>query len=1665
MATAAAIAAALIPTGAGAQAGDTTSVNYTYGERTYTRQMEKLTRGLIAVKTDEGVYLGWRLLGDEGSVSSILTAPAFDVYKNGTKIDTVKTSTNYLDKTGKTTDSYSVAIEGSEELCEAVSVRQESWFDIPMQKPEAFKLDEETSYEYSVGDCSTGDLDGDGEYEIVVKWDANAKDNSQSGISGNVIFDAYKQDGTRLWRIDLGRNVRGGAHYSQFLVYDFDMDGKAEMTVQTAPGSKDGKGNYVTDASADANIKATDNTKEYINEGGYNLTSDEFLTVFDGMTGRAVDTIYYPNQRVAAYVWGDTYGNRCDRFTASVANMDGQRPYAVYMRGYYMRQSGGSSERQAACAVSFDGQRLNCKYSFDTFDTDGYSGKSGSVSYNGNTYKGVNGYVKGNEIYVGNGNHNCTVADVDNDGRDEVITGAICYEITDDDRLGVRWCTFMEHGDALHIGDYDPTHDGFEFFTVHEDGGPNTKSGKTVEIGFGMSVIDANDGSIIFHEQASADTGRGVMANIGMGGYYQIWSAKNGLYMANGGDSFTAGSKSGLSQNFRIFWDGDLNDELLDGTGITSWNGWGMDKIFTANGCVQINGTKANPALQADLFGDWREEVAYPLGDSSAVRVYTTTDLTDYKLPTLMHDPVYRSGVAAEQTAYNQPPHIGFYLADDIFRTKLIGIDVSAPDKTEYSVGEQLDQTGMIVTGSYDDGSNYELTGYTLSGYDPQSAGEQTITVEYRGFSKSFTVNVNTDFTCDSKGMITGYVGSDTTAVIPDRINGVEITGIAENALDGTSIRQLYVYDNIETIEKNGFENITIYCYEGSDAHLYAVENNVPYVLLERASYDYLMNVSFDEDQYIGLSMYQVGQSQSAQIGNVNYTVGGRRQGGDGTTGFGVSAADENSYLRASVGQFATNGRNAFMTFAESPVISADYDSVLSFDLMIPYMESKHEAGQEISAYARIQDADGTIDWISKNELGIEYDTWYGYSLIYHKGSYYRALSDADGALISLTDLGGTTSDTGISKIEFIQEAGSFRMGSNTYIAFDNMKMYTTTTALSDVYVNVKDENGNAVSDAAVTVGTLTRETDEDGVAEFMLPAGIYTASVKAEDYEEKTAAVAAYKSEVTKKISLSRVFIPVEEVKLPESASAAIGEKLNLNMVKTPENATVREAKWTSDNESVISADEDGQLTAKSAGKALITVDCDGVSASCEVTVYDTSSYTQVPTTVEIYGAPNLEYIPLNGVNTDTKLTASVYDQNGVPIKNASVSWSCEGAQVMGGTLIVTPDAKEGTAVITASCGDASAEKEIELVSIISGAEVIVNTTFDEAKELKVVQGTTETEVTCGDLTYGGGERGSGGSASIGVWGNTESNGNVYITGGSSGWSSSGRNSYIIFDKTHSLYDRSKQYLFEADIYFGANASPITLSNGVVISPASTGMESQKWFRYVLVHADNKLTQYIFDDKNELVSMNDVTATDNTPIYRLDFGTGGEEGTVRIDNMHYYAMESVMSRLSVKVFNTENEPLSGADVSIGALGKTTNIQGRTAFDLPIGCYDIAVSKDGMPTVRESAVLDGDSQSVSVTYAPHINTMPYIITGEVTGGVLKMSLLENEDRGVEGEKRFYAAFRQGGRLIGLTSVKTTSKTGTKNRTIMVPEGTDSIICYAWTGDNEPVAEATEVSLN
>ncbi|MEU3644724.1 rhamnogalacturonan lyase [Lentzea sp. NPDC034063] len=553
-------------------------------------------RGLVSIRSvrGDGNFVSWRLLGSDAA------DVAFNVYRDGVKVTRapVTTATSYLDAGAPATASYSVRqVSGGVES--AAATRSVGTLatsrDVPIQSPGSG---------YVANDASVGDLDGDGEYEIVLKWDpADAKDNSQAGRTGNVYLDAYKLSGARLWRVDLGRNIRAGAHYTQFQVFDYDGDGRAEIAVKTADGTRSGTGQVIGNASAD-----------HRNSDGYVLTGPEFLSVFRGTDGAVLDTENYVPPRGTVSSWGDSYGNRVDRFLAATAYLDGSRPSIVMARGYYTRS--------VISAWDFRGGQLTQRW---TFDSASQSNRS---------------------AWEGKGNHNLSIADVDADGRDEVVYGSMAI---DDNGRGL-WQNSTHHGDALHVGDFIPSRPGLEVFKPSE---------WTTEVSHWMG--DARTGQIIWSAPScGCDNGRGVAADIWAGNPgAEAWSASvGGLRSATTGAQVAARKPGSI--NFVIWWDGDAQRELLNGTTIDKYGPNGDTRLLTGSGVASNNGTKSTPALQADILGDWREEVIWRTSDSSALRIYSTTEPTTIRRASLMEDRQYREAVAWQNTAYNQPPHPSF---------------------------------------------------------------------------------------------------------------------------------------------------------------------------------------------------------------------------------------------------------------------------------------------------------------------------------------------------------------------------------------------------------------------------------------------------------------------------------------------------------------------------------------------------------------------------------------------------------------------------------------------------------------------------------------------------------------------------------------------------------------------------------------------------------------------------------------------------------------------------------------------------------------------------------------------------------------------------------------------------------------------------------------------
>ena len=740
---------------------------FDYSAQLFPRQMEKLSRGLCGVAvSDTEAYLSWRLLATDAA------DVAFDLWRQDgesyVKLNSepLTQGTNFTDrayrsdaaatywvtvceagktdkpaaekqKSGKKSSDESAVEPGSRFTLAANSVGK-NYISIPLQTPER----------HTPGDCSVGDLDGDGQYEIVVKQEQTPRDNSGGGMTGETMLEAYRMDGTFLWRINLGKNIREGAHYTQFMVYDLDGDGKAEVVCKTADGTTDGLGQVLGDSTADWRQKAPnrpaselpqarrsrdsrqpgqarpgsdgrrpdgqgpqgqdnrrpdqaqaqpDGRQPQANEadeakarerlaywhqrmesymlrgeetpqalrdsfmaearelnlfkymqreqgnrgGGHILSGPEYLTVFSGETGAALKTVDYVPSRVPdgklnpsadelKAVWGDGNGNRSDRYLACVAYLDGRRPSVVMCRGYYTRS--------VLAAWDWRDGELSLRWVFDSDDS----------------------AHPENRIFRGQGNHNLSVADVDGDGFDEIIYGNM---VVDHDGTGL-YSTRIGHADAMHVGDLDPERPGLEVFNSQEPVGAygmNFRNAGTGEIYWNVPT----DSAAVSHETKQQGPGRAVAFDIDPrypGSECWVFGGGiSGLYTCKGEK---ISDRTPRTCNFAVWWDADPQRELLDRNVISKYN-WETDQVetlFEAEGCTSNNGTKATPALSADLFGDWREEVMLRTRDNKELRIYFTTIPCDTRRVTLMHDPVYRLGIAWQNVAYNIPPHVSYYM-------------------------------------------------------------------------------------------------------------------------------------------------------------------------------------------------------------------------------------------------------------------------------------------------------------------------------------------------------------------------------------------------------------------------------------------------------------------------------------------------------------------------------------------------------------------------------------------------------------------------------------------------------------------------------------------------------------------------------------------------------------------------------------------------------------------------------------------------------------------------------------------------------------------------------------------------------------------------------------------------------------------------------------------
>ena len=589
---------------------------------------EKLSRGLIGIPTEEGMYFSWRMTLEDAA------GLQFDLYRSsggGAEVklnkEPIDRTSDFLDRTvDYTVDNRWTLKATTGEVTTWTRLKGEErnpYLSVPVCKPEDGEIAGE-SFTYTANDCSVGDLDGDGEYEIILKWSpSNSKRPPQRGFTGNTYLDAYKMDGTRLWRIDLGPNVRSGAATTNFLVFDFDGDGCAEICCKTGDGTVDGLGHRIGDAQAD--WRTWDKKSPTY---GKIVNGPEYLTVFEGRTGKELDSKEYIPTRYPLDGWGgvggncgnDNTGGRSDRFTAGVAFLDGKTPSPVMVRGWY--------GRTVVAAWTFTNGALKHTWTFDSA-------------------------APGWEAYSGMGNHSVTVADFDGDGCDEICVGAMTV---DHDGKGL-FTTGLRHGDALHAGRFIPSRQGMQVFGVHENEGDNEIVKRTPAV----AMFDGATGEIIWQDGLGQDAGRGVAADIDP--RYdgaECWCNIGGLRRGDTGEIIS--NRKPDSCNFTIYWDADPLAELLDHVSISKWN-WNTestDLLLKAEGVVSNNGTKGNPCLSGDILGDWREEVIWPSEDQTELRIYSTTIPAVDRRATWMNDRQYRLAIAWQNVAYNQPPHPSF---------------------------------------------------------------------------------------------------------------------------------------------------------------------------------------------------------------------------------------------------------------------------------------------------------------------------------------------------------------------------------------------------------------------------------------------------------------------------------------------------------------------------------------------------------------------------------------------------------------------------------------------------------------------------------------------------------------------------------------------------------------------------------------------------------------------------------------------------------------------------------------------------------------------------------------------------------------------------------------------------------------------------------------------
>lgn len=687
------------------------------------RVTDKLDRGLVALPSGSGNFVSWRIMGEE------YYDVEYNLYRDGVKLNSVPLKvSNYTDTKGSSSSKYQVAavVRGVEqEKCAEVTRWNNGYLDIPMQ-PVINRNGQVVTSNYTLNDVSLADVDGDGISEFIVKRNSNTAREYSTNKYDFHRLECYTITGKRLWYIDLGPNMISGPDEQYDIIgYDWDCDGKAEMLLRGADNMIIHKADGTTVEIGNMNFDSR-NTLQSDANMAYTHTGNEFLLYLNGETAEPYVTMPYPLPRLEKgqsdlnAVWGDGYGHRSTKHFFAAPYLDGRRPSIFLGRGAY------TIHKMCAFDVNPETHELTQRWRWD--DPGG--------------------------AWRGQGYHNFGIADVDMDGRDEIVFGSM---VIDDNGEGLS-TTGLGHGDAQHTGDLDPYRWGLEHFACNESAPA-------------MNYRNATTSKIYYRLVGTGDDGRALCGNFTNSYPGCVGKSASSSVISTVADKVLPGVP-GFDLNFRIYWDGDLCEEILNSPGtekeakIDKIVGNGVNRIFTSSGCKMNNWSKNNPGATGDIIGDWREELVLRTGDNAKLRIYTTTTPTSHRIYTLWHDHQYRQAMVWQSIGYNQPPHLSYFLGE------MEGITVAPPPLT---------MTGRVEV------ANNETIGTELN-------GQHVIVCETNDMNVSIAEGVSPHvLTFNVPSWVQGTTNNNN--IIYDKytytVNGAGLTGDARLVKQGEGILNL----------------------------------------------------------------------------------------------------------------------------------------------------------------------------------------------------------------------------------------------------------------------------------------------------------------------------------------------------------------------------------------------------------------------------------------------------------------------------------------------------------------------------------------------------------------------------------------------------------------------------------------------------------------------------------------------------------------------------------------------------------------------------------------------------------------------------------------------------------------------------------------------------------